>query len=145
MNIIKKVIVLCFLLCSLLSCSPSSASFVQYGPTGYPPKPDDYFVPIISEYGQGLDPGYYYVVIGIVEANKEAVTVFGKVSLETVFEMLRRKARRGGADALIDIRYQRGTATGRSVDSVSASGIAVVFKNRDEALKKLKDMGAVFR
>jgi len=142
MNTIEKVFCLCLLLFSLVSCS--SASFVRHDPTTYPPKPDDYFVPIISSYGPQLDPGYY-MVIGTVEANKDAITVFDKVSLEGVFEMLKTKARQGGADALIQVRYQRGTATGRRVDSVYATGAAIVFKNREEALKKLKEMGAVFR
>lgn len=142
MNTIKKVSCLCSFLFFLFSCS--SASFVRHDPTLYPPKPDDYFVPIISIHGPQLDP-QYYVVIGTVEANKDAVTVLDKVSLESVFEMLKTKAREGGADALIQVRYQRGVSTGRRVDSVYVTGAAIVFKNREEALKKLKEMGAVFR
>ncbi len=141
-NTIKKVSYLCFFLFFLFSCS--SASFVRHDPTPYSPKPNDYFVPIISVHGPQLDPSYY-AVIGTVEANKDAVTVFDKVSLETIFKMLEAEARKGGADALIQVRYQRGSSTGRKVDSVWATGTAIVFKNREEALKKLKEMGAVFK
>jgi len=142
MNTIKIGLSPCFFLVFLFSCS--SASFVRHDPTSYPPKSDSYFVPIISVHGPQLDP-QYYVVIGTVEANKDAVTVFDKVSLESVFEMLKTKARQGGADALIQVRYQRGVSTGRRVDSVYGTGTAIVFKNREEALKKLKEMGAVFQ
>ena len=142
MNTIKKMFGLCVLVLFLFGCS--SASFVKHDPTNYPSKPNDYFVPIISTYGPQLDP-QYYMVIGTVEASKDAVTVFDKVSVESVFEMLKQKAKEGGADALIQVRYQRGVSTGRRVDSVYATGAAIVFKNREEALKKLKEMGAVFR
>jgi len=126
----------------LFGCA--SASFVKHDPTNYPPKADDFFIPIISAHGPQLDPEYY-VIIGTVEATKDAVTVFDKVSLETIFEMLKSKARQGGADALIRVQYQRKTATGRNVDSIWATGTAIIFKNREEALKKLKEMGAVFK
>lgn len=136
--------ILVLLAIAILTTACASASFVRTSPTAYFPKPKDYFVPIISNAGPQLDPNYY-AVIGTVEATKDATTIFGKVSLETIFDMLREKAREGGADALMQVQYRRGRASGRNVDNVWATGVAIVFRNREEALTKLKEMGAVFK
>jgi hypothetical protein len=116
----------------------------------YPSKPENYHVPIISPLGPQLDPSFY-TVIGIVEASKEAVFRFENVSLNSVLDMLRVEARKAGADALIQVNYVRKTPspgrrispTTQDVDSISAQGVAIVFKNREEALKKLEEIKAI--
>ena len=141
----KNVVYILFLLIFVSSCASSS-----YSPSGMvntaniAPKSPNYIVPIISIHGPQPDPNNY-ILIGMVEATKDAVTIFDKVKLNDLMNMLRSEARKAGADALIKVYWQRGRSTGRPVDSMSAYGSAIIFKDKNEGLKRLRQMGAIFR
>jgi len=122
----------------------ATTSFIPHGAVSQAPKPNSYFMPIISIHGpQPIDKSY--VILGNVEASKDAITIFDKVKLTDVTEMVKQSARESGADALINVRVSHGRSTGRRVDSVRITAVAIVFKNPEEAFKQLKEMGAVFK
>jgi hypothetical protein len=122
----------------------ASVSFVPHGAINYQPKSNDYVMPIISINGPQPIDGTY-IILGNVEAVKDAVTVFDKVNLSDVTEMIKQAAREKGADALIKVQYWHGRSSGRRVDSIRVNATAIVFKDSSEAFKQLKEMGAVFK
>jgi hypothetical protein len=97
--------------------------------------PSPYRPIIIKGTGPQLPSGDYSV-LGRVKAFSDNVTVFENRCKEAI-ELLRVEAKRVGADALISIEC------GGSAFGASASGIAIVFKNRESALKKLQDINAL--
>jgi hypothetical protein len=87
---------------------------------------------IISSDGPQILPEFY-TVIDSVEVTKD-----DRIHTETASEMLKAKARAAGADALIQVQYKRYET------SIRGKGTAIAFKKPEEALKKLKEIGAVF-
>jgi uncharacterized protein YbjQ (UPF0145 family) len=73
-------------------------------------------------------------------ARSEVSNVTALVShCKDAIEMLRFEAEKVGGDALIDISCKSGTF------DASASGTIILFKNREEALKVLKEIKAVLK
>jgi len=138
----RKHAALLIVILSLVGCA--TTSFIPYNAANYPPKPSSYSMPIISMHGPQPDDKSY-IILGSVESSKDAITIFDKVSLSTVTEMVKQAARESGADALINVQYRHGRSTGRRVDSIRINATAIVFKNREESFKQLKEMGAVFK
>jgi len=92
---------------------------------------------IIDPNGPPLNPQYYEVM---GRAVSEVSHVSSLVShCEDAFEMLRYEAEKVGGDALIDVSCTMGTFDAR------AGGTIIAFKNREEALKVLKDINAVLK
>jgi hypothetical protein len=92
---------------------------------------------IIDPKGPSLDPKYYEVM---GRANSEVGNVSALAShCEAATKMLRREAEMVGGDALIDVSCTSGTF------KASANGTVITFKNREEALKVLKDIKAVLK
>jgi len=87
--------------------------------------------------GPSLDPKYYEVM---GRADSKASNVTALVShCKDAIEMLRFEAENVGGDALIDVSCTSGTF------NASANGTVITFKNREEALKVLKDIKAVLK
>ncbi len=92
---------------------------------------------IIDPKGPSLDPKYYQVM---GKADSKASNVSSFVShCNDALEMLRREAENVGGDALIDVSCTSGTF------DASANGTIIAFKNREEALKVLKEIKAVLK
>lgn len=90
---------------------------------------------IISTNGPQLEPKYYEIM-GNVMSQINNITVFQKHCKDAI-EMLRYEAENVGADALINVSCSSGKY------SAEASGTAITFKNREQALKVLKDIKAI--
>ena len=92
---------------------------------------------IIDSKGPSLDPKYYEVM---GRADSKVSNVTSLVShCKDALEMLRYEAGNVGGDALIDVSCTEGT-----FDAV-ANGTIITFKDREEALKVLKDIKAVLK
>ena len=92
---------------------------------------------VIDSKGPSLDPKYYEV---IGRAMSEVSNVTALVShCKDAIEMLRFEAEKAGGSALIDVSCKSGTF------DASASGTIILFKNREEALKVLKEIKAVLK
>jgi hypothetical protein len=92
---------------------------------------------IIDLKGPSLDPKYYEVM---GRADSQASNVSALVSnCKDAIEMLRYEAENVGGDALIDVSCTSGAF------NASANGTIITFKNREEALKVLKDIKAVLK
>ncbi len=91
---------------------------------------------IISTKGPQLEPNNYEIM-GKVNSQIENITSLQKHCKDAI-EMLRYEAEVVGADALINV------SCSRDKYSAEASGTAIIFKSREEALKVLKDIEAIF-
>jgi hypothetical protein len=91
---------------------------------------------IISTKGPQLEPNNYEIM-GKVNSQIENITSLQKHCKDAI-EMLRYEAEVVGADALINV------SCSRDKYSAEASGTAIIFKSREEALKVLKDIKAIF-
>ena len=92
---------------------------------------------IIDSTGPALDPKYYEVM-GKAESEVSHVSALAP-NCKDAIKMLRNEAEIVGGDALIDVSCARGTF------NASANGTVITFKNREEALKVLKDIKAVLK
>jgi hypothetical protein len=92
---------------------------------------------IIDPKGPSLDPKYYEVM-GRADSQVSNVTALVSHCKDAI-EMLRYEAGNVGGDALIDVSCTSGTF------NASANGTVITFKNREEALKVLRDIKAVLR
>jgi hypothetical protein len=100
--------------------------------------PSQYTVIVISEEGPQLEPEYYEE-LGTVEAAVGDMTPYLARCIGA-FYLLKSEARKHGADALI--HAQCGAAI---IGTARASGIAIIFKDREESLKRLKEIGAILK
>ena len=92
---------------------------------------------IIDPKGPSLDPKYYEVM-GKASSEVSHVSALAPHCSDAT-EMLRLEAENVGGDALIDFSCTSGTF------NASANGTVIIFKNREEALKVLKDIKAVLK
>jgi hypothetical protein len=92
---------------------------------------------IIDPKGPSLDPKYYEVM-GKADSEVGNVSAFAP-HCEDAIRRLRREAEMVGGDALIDVSCTSGTFDAK------ANGTVITFKNREEALKVLKDIKAVLK
>lgn len=92
---------------------------------------------VIDTKGPSLDPKYYEVM-GRAKSEVSNVTALA-FHCKDAIEMLRFETEKVGGDALIDVSCKSGTF------DASASGTIITFKNREEALKVLKDIKAVLK
>jgi hypothetical protein len=90
---------------------------------------------IISSKGPQLEPNQYEV-LGKVKSQIENVSRFSKHCKDAI-KMLRYEAENVGADALIDV------SCSAEKYSAEAFGTAIIFKDREQALRALKDMKAI--
>jgi uncharacterized protein YbjQ (UPF0145 family) len=90
---------------------------------------------IISTKGPQLEPKYYEI-LGNVMSEINNITSLQKHCKDAI-ETLRFEAENVGADAIINISCSSDKFSAR------ASGAAIAFKNREQALKVLKDIKAV--
>lgn len=90
---------------------------------------------IISTKGPQLEPTNYEIM-GKVNSQIENITSLQKHCKDAI-DMLRYEAEVVGADALINV------SCSRDKFSAEASGTAIIFKSREEALKVLKDIKAI--
>ena len=92
---------------------------------------------IIDPQGPALDPKYYEVM-GRAEGEVSHVSALVSHCKDAI-ERLRYEAEIVGGDALIDVSCTSGTF------NASANGTVITFKNREEALKVLKDIKAILK
>jgi hypothetical protein len=92
---------------------------------------------IIDPKGPSLDPKYYDV-IGKASSQVSHVSALAPHCSDAT-EMLRLEAENDGGDAVIDFSCTSGTF------NASANGTVIIFKNREEALKVLKDIKAILK
>ena len=90
---------------------------------------------IISSMGPQLEPKHYEV-LGRVKSHVENISKFSK-HCKDALQMLRYEAENVGADALINV------SCSAEKYSAEAFGTAIIFKNREQALKALKEMKAI--
>lgn len=89
------------------------------------PKPASYDVPIYLM-GHETKLERTYREIGVIEAYREAITVFEQITIGDIIPLLQEKARQIGADAVIQVR-QVPSQAGRGVSSCKILGMAVVY------------------
>jgi uncharacterized protein YbjQ (UPF0145 family) len=77
-----------------------------------------------------------YEILGEVRSLVNNITIFEKRAKGAV-EMIRNEARQVGAHAIINVQV------GETQFGSSASGIAIRFKDYNEAIRLLKEIGAV--
>ena len=92
---------------------------------------------IIDPKGPSLDPKYYEVM-GRAEGEVSHVSALSPHCKEAI-KMLRYEAENVGGDALIDVSCTSGTF------NATAKGTVITFKNREEALKVLKEIKAILK
>jgi len=90
---------------------------------------------IIDPQGPALDPKYYEVM-GRAEGEVSHVSALSPHCKDAI-KMLRYEAENVGADALINVSCSPDNY------SAGASGTAITFRDREQALKCLKDMKAI--
>jgi pantothenate kinase type III len=90
---------------------------------------------IISTKGPQLEPKNYEIM-GKVNSKIENITTFQKHCKDAI-EMLRYEAEVVGADALMNVSCRR------EKWGAAASGTAITFNSRDQALKVLEDINAI--
>ena len=90
---------------------------------------------ILSMNGPQLGPKYYEIM-GKVRSHIDNVSSLENHCKDAI-EMLRHEAERAGADALINV------SCSSDKYSAEASGTAISFRNREEALRVLKDMKTI--
>jgi hypothetical protein len=90
---------------------------------------------IISSKGPQLEPKYYEIM-GKVRSQADNLTIFQNHCKDAI-ELLRYEAENVGADALINVSCSPDNF------SAGASGTAITFRDREQALKLLKDMKAI--
>jgi len=95
----------------------------------------EYPVIIISTQGPQPTPDLFEI-LGEVRSLVNNITIFEKRGKGAV-EMIRNEARQVGAHAIINVQV------GETFFGASASGIAIRFKDYNEAIRLLKEMGAV--
>lgn len=137
----RKTILLIFVgLMMLIGCA-SYSSYNKYSTNDVPIQnrrlPSGYPTLLISSQGPQLDPQFYDIMGGLTSV-VDSVTVFEN-HCRGAIEMLRYEARSIGADAVINLDCGSGTF------GAKASGMAIFFKNREEALKALEKIKAVLR
>ncbi len=124
----------------LTSCT-SYSSYNRYSINDVPVQnrrlPSGYQPLLISTEGPQLNPKYYEIM-GRVTSVVDSAWVWEKHCTDAI-EMLRYEARSIGADAVINLDCGSGTF------GAKASGIAIVFNNREEALRALEEISAIFR
>lgn len=110
-----------------LGCYSRSVHFIKHGRESYPPKPDDYQVLVIDNVDE-LDKEY--TIIGLVVVESKADLVFsGMISDDKILDLLKKEARKSGADAIIDIQIYEGTDADPESDSI----LDIDVKKRSEA------------
>jgi hypothetical protein len=92
---------------------------------------------IIDPQGPALDPKYYEVM-GRAEGEVSHVSALSPHCKDAI-KMLRYEAENVGGDALIDVSCTSGTF------NATAKGTVISFKNREEALKALKEIKAILK
>lgn len=90
---------------------------------------------IISSKGPQLEPKYYEIM-GKVRSKADNLTILQNHCKDAI-EMLRYEAEVVGADALINVACSPDTF------SAGASGTVITFRNREQALKALKEIQAI--
>ena len=90
---------------------------------------------IISSKGPQLEPKYYEIM-GKVRSQADNLTMFQNHCKDAI-ERLRYEAENVGADALINV------SCSPDKFSANASGTAITFRDREQALKLLEDMRAI--
>ncbi len=102
-----RKILLLFLIIMSSGCYSRKAHFIQHGYESYPPKPDDYEVLVFDK---GEEPDREYTVIGLVVVDSKSGLIFsGMTTYEKIIELLKKEARKHGADAIMDIQIQKDT------------------------------------
>ena len=133
-----KTALMIFLFITLTGCA-SYNSYSVYSTNDVPLEsrkpPSMYRTIIISMNGPQLDPEYYETM-GIVRSNVDNLTVFEN-RIRGAMEKVRNEARSIGADALINV------SCGKSGFGSACHGYAISFKDREECLRRLKEIGAV--
>jgi uncharacterized protein YbjQ (UPF0145 family) len=137
----KKLLLLAMVLGLLVSgCASYPESRQQVYSTNSVPLSkrsiSEYPVIIISTRGPQLSPDSYEV-LGEVRSLVNNITVFEKRGKGAV-DMLRNEARQVGAHAIINVQV------GETQFGSSASGVAIRFRNYDETIRLLKEIGAIF-
>ena len=92
---------------------------------------------IIDPQGPALDPKYYEVM-GRAEGEVSHVSALSPHCKDAI-KMLRYEAENVGGDGLIDVSCTSGTF------NATAKGTVISFKNREEALKALKEIKAILK
>ncbi len=119
---IKKTFLLIFTAFFISACS--SSSFIKVGNLKYKPKPDNYEMPVLT--GKFIKENHYKI-IGRVFATKE-IFFTEEETVVKVLEMLKKRAKKEGADAIIDAQFSK--QFNREIQSFVIKGVAdaIVFK-----------------
>ena len=113
---------LCLLATTVVVAGCSSSSVVRLTDEQFAPTPEDQTVEVYEG-----EPDTSMVRIARVSAQQEAATIFGSVSEADVIPALKKQAREVGATALVNVDFEI-YETGREVQAMKASGVAVRFQ-----------------
>lgn len=135
----RKVVLLILVGSAILAGCRSYLSYDRHSTSDIPfhkRKPPSFDkVIIISTKGPQLEPKYYEIM-GNVMSQIDNITMLQNHCKDAI-ERLRYEAETVGADALIDVSCDS------SNFSAEATGKAITFKSREQALKVLKDIKAI--
>lgn len=86
----------------VIGCATKSSRFIKSGYDTYAPKPEDYEVKVIEK---GEQPDHEYAIIGLVVAEGKSDLLFSsKLTRQDILELLKKEAKKHGADAIMDIK-----------------------------------------
>jgi hypothetical protein len=98
MRIFKLLIPALVLLC--MSCAVQTTA-IPFGEHRYKPKPKDAVIDVLLK-----EPTRPYELIGMITVKKQATLRFETISEEELYPALIDEARKLGADAIIDIKFE---------------------------------------
>jgi hypothetical protein len=120
-----KNTIIFFLIISFCGCTISHSTFIRSSEKIYPEKSEGSDILLFFK---GDPPQKEYRVLGIVYAEKHALNSLYIVKPKHIIEMLRNKARKAGADAIMDVRIAFApTGTIESKDRKLGEAKAIVF------------------
>lgn len=117
-------------------CYSRKTHFIKHGYDSYTPKPDGYEVLVFDN---GKEPDREYSVIGLVVVDSQSGLLFsGMTTHEKIIELLKKEARKHGADAIMEIRVHKDFELDSEADITGveitkrSEAKAIVFKNKED-------------
>jgi len=84
-----------------MSCSSTKVNFIPISDDSFPAKPDNYEILVIYEDSRKLERDYTVVGEIVIEKKASGISAWG--ADKKLVELLKKEARKFGADAIIDI------------------------------------------
>lgn len=125
----KKLIILLIVLPLMIGCATSSDFIRTNNSNTYSSKPSNYDILILSS-----TPDSNYIEIGIVSADKQAATKYGRVKEKDLIPKLKEAGRRIGADALINLKFETyvksAIFSSSNKHALKATATAIIFEDK---------------